>query len=228
MKKVPSFMIAVMLVCLVTIPSYAVVADNINTTAWVENVDYMYQIKSILNDNPTNTEFELASAYEKLRNAKIESLGIDLPKTYYFDTYFTSVDIMDAIYRDENPVVEPDVSASDYDVDILARVLFLEAGSSWIPDWVVEYCASVIVNRINHASYPDTLEGVLSQRGQFSTWKHIYSCTPPERCYTIARDVLENGSKTDSSVIYFANFKQGSNVYATYINPYGGNLYFCS
>lgn len=122
----------------------------------------------------------------------------------------------------------PKKFASDEDVDLLARILYLEAGSNWIDDWVIEYCGSVIINRINHWYYPETLYGVLSQRGQFACWGAQYSITPSERCYRIARELLEDGSKLPEDIVYFAGFRQGSYVYEVFWNPGpGDNLYFC-
>lgn len=118
-------------------------------------------------------------------------------------------------------------TATDYDVDILARVMYLEAGSDWIPNQVLEKVASVVVNRVNDSSYPNTVQGVLSQPGQFSTWDRINTIAPTERCYAISRQILEGGTVIPPNVVFFANFTQGSGTYYIYNNPYGNNLYFC-
>lgn len=134
-------------------------------------------------------------------------------------------DILGTPWIEFEPEKEP---ADDYSVDLLARILYLEAGSNWIPDWVLEYCGSVVINRLNHWYYPNTLEGVLSQRSQFSSYGARYSITPTERCYTIARGLLEGGSTIPEDIVYFAAFRQGSYVYEVYYNTGpGDNLYFC-
>lgn len=220
------FIVCVMVVimCLQSVAS-AKVVDNLNVNSWKEDVDYMAEMIAILESDPTDTEYQLAEAYEALRNAKITNLGLEYATTSYFADYANAEEILYWInYVEPEPEVVP---ADDYDVDILARVLYLEAGSNWIPDWVIQYCGYVVVNRMNDSRWPGTVEGVLSQSGQFSTWSSRYRITPTERCYTIAREVLEGGSLIPENVVYFANFTQAAGVYETYYNPYGGNLYFC-
>lgn len=193
------------------------VSDTIDTDSWLPHVDYMGEIISILENSPTQKEMELAEAYEQLRNAKIDSLGLDADKTYYFELYgYNANDILYAIY---NPSSQK-IVASDEDVDLLARILFLECGSNWIDDYVLKYFCSVVINRMNHWYYPDTLDGVLSQSGQFVSYRNRWNTTPTDRCYTIARDILENGSCIPEDVVYFAQFRQGSGVYHQWSNHY--------
>lgn len=195
----------------------ALVRDTVDTNSWIPNVDYMGEIVSILENNPTQKELELAETYEKLRNAKIESLSLDVDKTYYFELYGYNAD--DILYAISNPSSHT-IVALDEDVDLLARILFLECGSDWIPDYVLEYFCSVVVNRVNHWYYPDTLDGVLSQRSQFISYSNRWNTTPTDRCYTIAREILETGSKIPENVVYFAQFMQGSGAYHQWENNY--------
>lgn len=54
--------------------------------------------------------------------------------------------------------------------DLICRITYLEAGNQCIEGQraVIE----VILNRIIGPKWPNTVEGVLSAPGQFSTWKH--------------------------------------------------------
>lgn len=119
--------------------------------------------------------------------------------------------------------------AGSHDVDILSRVIYLEGGqSSWVPDHVLEKMACVVVNRVNDPRYPNTVEGVLSQPGQFATWPYINTITPNQKSINAASSILTNGSNIPSNVIYFANFLQGSGLYYRFYNSYGQpDLYFC-
>lgn len=113
---------------------------------------------------------------------------------------------------------------SSYDIDILARVIFLEGGSDYYEDEMLYYVGSVVLNRIEHELYPDTLVAVVTQRGQYESTEGYYwlSITPPDRCYDIAKDLLINGSVLPPNVVYQAQFEQGDGIYAVM-----NDTYFC-
>lgn len=122
------------------------------------------------------------------------------------------------------PEADPD------DVMELARIIYAEAGSTHIPTWVKEYVGSVVLNRVASPEFPDSVEEVIYQSGQYSPTfdlEHYLSISPSEECVAIAEDLLVSGSKLPSEVVFQANFKQGSEVYAVYEDPYYGSTYFC-
>ena len=61
--------------------------------------------------------------------------------------------------------------ATDEEVDELCRVLFLECRGESFEGKVA--CVETIFNRVLSENWPDSVHDVLSERGQFSTWKHI-------------------------------------------------------
>lgn len=76
------------------------------------------------------------------------------------------------------------------------------------------YVGSVALNRIKHPLYPDDLESVVFQKGQYScTRDGNYYRTPTDRNWANAKWLLENGSVLPSNVIYQSGDKQGSGVY---------------
>lgn len=212
--------VIMLLILLFCSTAFGIVSDNINPESWKYNVDYMQEMINILeSDSISQIEYELAEAYEMLRNGKIASLYSDeYVQTDYFKSYGYDADAI--LFAIRNPITYPENTVSDEDVDLLARITFLECGSNWIPDWVLEYFCSVVVNRVNHYYYPDTLDGVLSQNRQFTSYANRWRTSPTDRCYTIARDVLENGSKIPESVVYFSQVTQGSGIYETWSNHY--------
>lgn len=112
---------------------------------------------------------------------------------------------------------------SEEDIELLAHLLYAEAGSSWISDETIFYVGSVVLNRVNSDLFPDTLYDVIYQPGQYAcTWDGNIEKEPTERCYEIAEELLRNGSVLPENVVFQASFKQGSGVYA-----YQDNLYFC-
>ena len=109
------------------------------------------------------------------------------------------------------------------EVEMLAHLINGEAGAEWCCDTTRYYVGSVVLNRVNHSDFPDTIAGVIWQSGQYAcTWDGNYDRTPSDRCYEIARDLLENGSWLPDNVVFQANFSQGSGVY-----DYIDGVYFC-
>jgi|GEM_PF-3278983 len=130
---------------------------------------------------------------------------------------------------------EPSINTvMENDLELLAKIVMCEAGSDWITDEHQQLVASVVMNRVNSPHFPDTIEEVIFQTGQYApTWDGSWESTVPnERTYENARYVLENGSIAPSNVIYQANFAQGSGVYKRFENPYTSDqvykyTYFC-
>ena len=58
----------------------------------------------------------------------------------------------------------PNVSASE--LELFAALIECEAGSTHYEGMLA--VASVVMNRVNHRYYPDTITGVIYQSGQFS------------------------------------------------------------
>lgn len=120
---------------------------------------------------------------------------------------------------EEEPVNEVD----PHDLEILAHLLNGEAGADYCSDGLIYYVGSVVLNRVASEYFPDTIEGVVFQDGQYAcTWDGNYDREPSERCYRIAEDLLLNGSLLPEDVVFQAEFEQGSGVYAKV-----ENMYFC-
>lgn len=118
---------------------------------------------------------------------------------------------------------DPGYAYNSDEVEMLAHLINGEAGASWCSDTTRYYVGSVVLNRVNHPEFPDTIAGVIWQSGQYAcTWDGNYDLTPSDRCYEIARDLLENGSWLPADVVFQANFSQGSGVY-----DYIDGVYFC-
>ena len=79
-------------------------------------------------------------------------------------------------YVPETPTVE------DYDRQLLAEIVWHEAGSSWISQYNKAKVAAGVMNRVNDSRFPSTVYGVLTQPYQFSGyWPGC--CTPSQACY---------------------------------------------
>ena len=100
-------------------------------------------------------------------------------------------------------VVEPNQA----DVEMLACVIYQEAGGDACSDLCRYYVGDVVLNRVNDERFPDTLEGVLTQRGQYGTFSRTGVVWPSraknpgeanavQRAYDTAYDLL-SGNHTE-------------------------------
>ena len=112
--------------------------------------------------------------------------------------------------------------APEEDVDLLARCITAEMGYNKSED-VYYYAGSVVINRMKSDDFPTDLVDVIYQKGQYQcTWNGHIEREPDELAVTVANALLLDGTYLPEDVVFQAEFKQGSEVYA-YIN----NTYFC-
>lgn len=126
-------------------------------------------------------------------------------------------------------VSAPVVPYTEEDLDLLARLITAEMGASWVSDEMQLYVGSVVLNRMQHPLFPDTLYDVIYAKGQYSpTWTGAINNTPDERTIENARQLLEQGSVLPENVVFQANFPQGDGVYYEYYDEVlGTTTYFC-
>ena len=96
------------------------------------------------------------------------------------------------------------------DVKLLAEVIYHE---NWYTDkdkLTAYWTGAVVMNRVHSDEWPDTVYGVLYQKGQYSTTKKFFTVELPDEVYDMARDILINGTPdVPENVVFQATFKQG-------------------
>ncbi|MBQ6024575.1 MAG: cell wall hydrolase [Lachnospiraceae bacterium] len=96
------------------------------------------------------------------------------------------------------------------DINLTAEVIYWE---NWYTDKNKEAAydtGAVAWNRVKSPEFPDTLEGVLYQKGQYSTTKYFFTQELPKECYEMAEDIVLNGTPdVPETVLFQATFKQG-------------------
>lgn len=106
----------------------------------------------------------------------------------------------------------------------LAQLMYAENGSAANDDCVF-LTGIVVLKRMKSDKYPNTLEGVISQEGQYSTYQTgKIECKPDERCLEIAEEILRFNLQKyyPDNLVYQAEFPQGSKIYEQF-----GQEYFC-
>ncbi len=202
--------------------SAAGLSKHITVTGYDPKVDYTRAIQMALKDGSPYA-LQVGAIYEKQRNLKIDAMKLNLKKTSYFSQYTTAAEIKAAIAADQKP------KYTQEELDLLSRIIYAEAGCSWIPDWVQRMVGSVVLNRVKSTYYPNTIKEVIYQPGQYSpTWDGSIRKTPDSRTVANAKYLLEHGSICPDNVTGQNSIITGSGVYQSYHDSIlGTTVYFC-
>ena len=117
-------------------------------------------------------------------------------------------------------------SSADY--ELLARIISAEArGETYLGQVAV---GAVVLNRIEHPSFPDTLSGVVYQRGAFSCLNDGQFYEPiSDSAYKAASDAI-NGLDPSGGAIYYYNPVKSTNkwIFSRPVIITIGDHRFCS
>lgn len=105
------------------------------------------------------------------------------------------------------------VSSSVDDVTLLAALIYCEAGAEPYAGKLA--VGAVVVNRVQSSAYPNTISGVIYQRGQFgpaSSGKlaKILAKGAPDSCYKAAREALSGVDNTGGAIGFHAGKGSGT------------------
>lgn len=133
----------------------------------------------------------------------------------------------------EATVAETEPTHTADELEMLALVIYQEAGGDGCSDETRLMVGTVVMNRVACHRFPDTLYGVLTQRAQYGRlhWTGLVwptrASNPGEahavaRAYECAERILQGERVLPGDVIWQAEFKQGTEVVA-----YQDGMYFC-
>lgn len=132
---------------------------------------------------------------------------------------------------DSDPL--PDKTYTDEELEILALIVYQEAGGDGVSDDTRRLVAQVFLNRVNDSRFPDSFYEVATAERQYGRlyWTGIVwpdrassqeEAHAVERAYKIAQEVLESDEPIcPEGVIFQAEFVQGE-IYAEQ-----DGMYFC-
>ena len=137
---------------------------------------------------------------EKLRNEKIAALGLGYE------------------------------SVSFEELSLLSKIIEAEAGSLWLGmEWKMAV-GEVVLNRVASPEFPDSVKAVIGQPGQYygANSPYLASLRPSMESTEAAKRLLE-GERVlcDPSVVFQANFPQGSSVHTLLYDSLLGYTYLC-
>lgn len=134
----------------------------------------------------------------------------------------------------ETPVPkEPTPEYTEEEVEILAIIIYQEAGGDACSDDTRRHVGTVFMNRVESDDFPDTIYEVATQKGQYGRlyWTGIQwperSSNPGEahavqRAWDTAREILGGVRTLPSYVIFQSEYENGT---VTYL--YQDGMYFC-
>lgn len=129
------------------------------------------------------------------------------------------------------PSVEP--SYTEEELEILAVIIYQEAGGDKCSDDTRLKVGNVFLNRVASPLFPNTFKEVATAKSQYGTlyWTGIKwpdrASSPQEqnaveRAYRIAQELLEGKRVLPNNVFWQAEFMQGDGLYR-----YQDGIYFC-
>ena len=95
--------------------------------------------------------------------------------------------------------------AAPTDAEMIAKVVQAEAGNQCLEG--KRLVAAVILNRVDNEVFPDTVDEVVSQQGQFSTYRSLASTEPTWDDMLAVKMEMETRSNTE--VLFFRNGHYG-------------------
>ncbi len=103
-------------------------------------------------------------------------------------------------------------NCGDYDRRLLAEIVWHEAGSNWISQYNKAKVAAGVMNRVYDGRFPNTVYGVLTQRGQFSGyWPGC--CAPTQACYDAVDYYFNHTSEFNSDNSWWGDGSQNHFYY---------------
>ena len=114
----------------------------------------------------------------------------------------------------------PDLSLSDADVEMLAKLVYAEADGE--PFEGQQAVAEVILNRVAASNFPSTVSGVIQAPDQFRAASQLYRAKPTHVQYEAVRRAWKGPYVLDKDVVFFSTGPVNKNVWGTI-----GNHTFC-
>lgn len=158
-----------------------------------------------------------ASAVRPERQVECMSQGIEIKPDYF--SMCEEIQAQAAEERDRQAELRKEEEAAlakrKEQEELLASIIFCEAGNQSYTGQVA--VGAVVMNRLNHSNYPDSIEEVIYQKGQFAPvatgWldKVRNNCEYTESAMNAAKDAL-NGANPVGNCLFFDRGGSGMKI----------------
>lgn len=209
---------------LILVPPVVGVSLGIAVGQLFKGTDWYAQNIATTVQAATTTQIEATTAIERTTEEETSTS---------VDNYVNDVNKRKSVEPTTTESVVQTLQYTQEELEILAIIIYQEAGGDACSDDTRRKVGSVFINRVNSNRFPSTFWSVATQPGQYGFSKYTGVRWPSRaknsnernavnRAYRIAKELLINGSILPSNVVWQAQFKQGKGVYA-----YQDNTYFC-
>lgn len=114
------------------------------------------------------------------------------------------------------------------DAEWLARIAYAEAGNQDLDGKAL--VIRTVWNRVLSDKFPDTVQEVISQPGQFSSYPEVFNqCEPDDECYEALEMVGHDGWDESDGALYFEAYYNASDWHKTnleYLFTHGDHIFY--
>ena len=173
---------------------YVPETDYVAETEYVPETDYVAETEYV-----PETDYVAETEYVPETDYVAETEYV--PETdYVAETEY----VPETDYVEETESTESTVSASSSDLDLLAALIYCEAGNQSMEGKIA--VGQVVMNRVASSSFANSIHDVIYESGQFtpasSGWLDSVIGSAPSDCYEAAQAAM-NGQGTVGGALYF-------------------------
>ena len=173
---------------------YVAETDYVAETEYVPETDYVAETEYV-----PETDYVAETEYVPETDYVAETEYV--PETdYVAETEY----VPETDYVEETESTESTVSASSSDLDLLAALIYCEAGNQSMEGKIA--VGQVVMNRVASSSFANSIHDVIYESGQFtpasSGWLDSVIGSAPSDCYEAAQAAM-NGQGTVGGALYF-------------------------
>lgn len=173
------------------------------------------------------TEVPVYTTYAKIEHEIEEIEEVEEPEIRVVEPeiYISEEPMEEEVEADIEEPVEEEIEVDPEELELLACVIYQEAGADYCCDDCRRRVADVVLNRVEDDRFPDNIRDVLTQKRQYGRYYWTGVVWPEraqndcekhavERAYRIAEEVLkgEHSELYGEGYIWQAEFKQGTGV----------------
>lgn len=114
---------------------------------------------------------------------------------------------------------------------LLSKLIHFISGNEQLSDEWRMCTGEVVLNRVASPEFPDSIEEVIFQEGQYAgvgSDYFKYSLTPSPECIDAALRLLQGERLMEPYVVFQASSPQGGELYRSFYDPDVGNAFFCT
>ncbi len=108
------------------------------------------------------------------------------------------------------PRTDHDVWWTEAEYDLLCRVVMAEMGSDGAPDEAQQGVAAVVINRMNHPEFANSIHDVVYTKGQYACTSYLHKMQPTEKVKENVLVALRGESGFPPDVVWQAGFPQSA------------------